>query len=93
MARSTYSKKYDLVITIGLSVLFTTILLCFRNKSNFKIFYIVPIIVALLVKYIQGDWDHGYTWSLSDVFYWITIILTSLFIIGLFSCMKFTSQL
>ena len=61
-----------------LSTIFLSILLfLFNNKSNFKTEYIIPIIVALLVKYLLGDWDKGYAWSLSDIQYWLFILVIS----------------
>jgi hypothetical protein len=61
-----------------LSTIFLSILLfLFNNKSNFKTEYIIPIIVALLVKYLLGDWDKGYAWSSSDIQYWLFILIIS----------------
>jgi TM2 domain-containing membrane protein YozV len=48
-----------------------------ENKSNFSDVVIIPLISSLIMKYIYGDWDSGYLWSISDIFYWITIIGTS----------------
>ena len=39
--------------------------------------YVVPIIVALLAKYILGDWDEGYAWSVYDLSYWGLILCVS----------------
>ena len=41
------------------------------NKSNFPKQYIIPFITAMLIKYIQGDWDKNYTWSKLDIVYWL----------------------
>jgi hypothetical protein len=61
-----------------LSTIFLSILLfLFNNKSNFKTEYIIPIIVALLVKYLLGDWDKGYAWPSSDIQYWLFILVIS----------------
>tara|TARA_E500000178_G_C16673223_1_gene595991 strand:+ start:34 stop:282 length:249 start_codon:yes stop_codon:yes gene_type:complete len=61
-----------------LSTVFLSLLLfMFRNKSNFAPEYIIPIIVALLVKYLLGDWDKGYTWSSLDIQYWLFILIIS----------------
>jgi hypothetical protein len=38
---------------------------------------ILPFIVALLTKYVLGDWDDGYIWSYSDVYYWASVLLVS----------------
>jgi len=62
---------------ILLTILLTIILLQIPNKSNFSSAYIIPMITALTVKYVLGDWDRGYQWSLSDIVFWLTIIGTS----------------
>ena len=63
--------------TILLSFTLSIILSILPNKSNFPKILMIPIIVSLLVKYILGDWDDGYTWSHIDLYYWISIISTS----------------
>lgn len=45
------------------------------NKSNFPKEYMIPIIVALTTKYTIGDVDKGYQYTVSDIFYWIYILL------------------
>ena len=66
------------VVLSTISVIaFTILLFCIKNKSNFSKFITIPIIVAMLTKYIVGDFDNGYTWSMSDVFYWIYIFSLS----------------
>jgi hypothetical protein len=37
----------------------------------------IPIIVSLLTKYVFGDWDKGFQWSLLDLAYWLSILGTS----------------
>ena len=54
---------------IILSIIFTSVLYFIPNQSNFSKIYIIPIITALLVKYIYGDLDTNYQWSLSDIYY------------------------
>lgn len=70
--------------TILLSTILTIILLQCKNKSNFNSIYIIPIIVSLLVKYLIGDWDVGYQWTTSDIFYWTTLIFSSVFVIFIY---------
>ena len=65
--------------TILFAFLSTVVLLQVKNKSNFPTFVIVPLIVSLLTKYVLGDWDRGYKWTMSDVGYWFSIISVSLF--------------
>ena len=65
--------------TILFAFLSTVVLLQVKNKSNFPTFVIVPLIASLLTKYVLGDWDRGYKWTMSDVWYWASIISVSLF--------------
>ncbi len=48
-----------------------------KNKSNFSSLLMIPLIVALLTKYVMGDWDRGYNWTTSDIFYWSSILAIS----------------
>jgi hypothetical protein len=61
------------VFVICLSVVITLI----PNKSNFPEIYFVPVIVALMTKYSMGDWDKGYAWTRSDIWYWVSILIVS----------------
>ena len=63
--------------TLLFSVLVTTALFFLPNNSNFRKEYLLPFIVALLTKYVLGDWDKNYVWSFSDVYYWSSIFLVS----------------
>jgi hypothetical protein len=65
--------------TILFAFLSTVVLLQVKNKSNFPTFIMVPLIVSLLTKYVLGDWDRGYKWTMIDVGYWFSIISVSLF--------------
>lgn len=74
----------EYVKTFLLSVILTLILLLFENKSNFNSIYIIPIIVSLLTKYLIGDWDIKYKWTISDIFYWLTLWISSAIVIFLY---------
>tara|TARA_B100001287_G_C22558866_1_gene470439 strand:- start:630 stop:887 length:258 start_codon:yes stop_codon:yes gene_type:complete len=76
--------KIEYTKTLILSSLITFGLLCINNKSNYPTSIYVPLLVALLVKYILGDWDKGYKWTYLDLFYWTFIIAFSYFIVKLF---------
>ena len=67
------------VVNISLSIIFTFI----PNKSNFKSEYYIPIMVSLITKYIIGDFDKGYVYTLSDISFWIYNIFISYFVIRL----------
>ena len=79
----------DLIFKILFTLLFvmlsTYVLSKFKNNSNISVFIIIPFIVALLTKYIIGDWDDGFIFTLSDIFYWITILITSYLTLLLYS--------
>uniref|UniRef100_A0A6C0H2G2 Uncharacterized protein n=1 Tax=viral metagenome TaxID=1070528 RepID=A0A6C0H2G2_9ZZZZ len=62
-----------ILFVISLSLLFSFI----ENKSNFPSIIVIPIIVGCITKYILGDWDEGYAWTISDIFYWMCIIIFS----------------
>jgi len=66
----TVRPMYGIFQTLVFSVLLTTALYFLPNNSNLRKEYILPFIVALLTKYVLGDWDDGYIWSYSDVYYW-----------------------
>ena len=68
---------YGIFQTLVFSVLLTTALYFLPNNSNLRKEYILPFIVALLTKYVLGDWDDGYIWSYSDVYYWGSILIVS----------------
>ena len=35
---------------------------------------LLPIVITMfIVKYVAGDWDTGYQWSLLDLLFWIVI--------------------
>ena len=68
---------YGIFQTLVFSVLLTTALYFLPNNSNLRKEYILPFIVALLTKYVLGDWDDGYIWSYSDVYYWGSVLLVS----------------
>ena len=45
------------------------------NKSNIPKEYMIPLIIALTTKYTIGDLDKGYQYTVSDIFYWIYILV------------------
>jgi len=63
---------------IAFIILITSVLtlffFCIPNKSNFPKKYVIPIIVSLIVKYSLGDFDKGYNYTFSDIYYWFIIL-------------------
>lgn len=68
---------YGIFQTLVFSVLLTTALFFLPNNSNLRKEMILPFIVALLTKYVLGDWDEQYIWSYSDLYYWGSVLLVS----------------
>jgi hypothetical protein len=64
-------------ITLLFSSIMTILLFFVENRSNLPSILIIPIIVSILTKYILGDWDKGFQWSLLDFAYWTSILGTS----------------
>ena len=65
------------LLVVLFSILFSGILYYLPNKSNINDYYIIPLIVALLIKYIFGDWDKGSSYSFSDIIYFLVIFCVS----------------
>lgn len=59
-----------ILFIIAFSFLFSFV----ENKSNFPNIIIIPLIVCSITKYVLGDWDNGYSWTISDIFYWFCLI-------------------
>jgi len=34
----------------------------------------IPIMVSLIIKYIMGDLDKGYSYTVKDIYYWSIIL-------------------
>lgn len=64
-----------IILIVLLSVLLTIVLSSIQNKSNFQRRYIIPIIVALILKYLVGDLDKGYVYTINDVYFWLIVLL------------------
>lgn len=71
----------DLAFRISSTLLFssivTIVLFFIGNRSNIPSILMIPIIVSLLTKYVLGDWDKGFQWSVVDLAYWFSILGTS----------------
>ena len=66
-----------ILYTIVFSIFASILLFNIKNRSNISSYIAIPILVALLTKYILGDWDKGFQWSFLDIPYWISIIGSS----------------
>ena len=63
-----------ILVVIILSIMFSFV----ENKSNFPSIVMIPIIALSITKYILGDWDTGYDWTIYDIFYWVSLISFSI---------------
>ena len=65
-------------ISIFLTLLFTTILYFIPDKSNYSKYFMIPLMIVLFIKYIYGDWDKGYIYTIKDIYYYFILVLTSM---------------
>ena len=64
-----------MVVISLIALILTFLFFNIPNKSNFPKKYIIPIIVSLIIKYSFGDLDKGYRYTISDIYYWLIILL------------------
>jgi hypothetical protein len=67
--------------SIILTLVITLFFLLFRNKSQIGRQYAIPVVVSTILWYIDGNWDENNMLSLSNIVYWILIMLLSYIII------------
>ncbi len=77
-----------IIIIIFFTSLITLLFLTIENKSNFSKKIIIPILVALITKYSFGDFDKGYQYTISDIYYWILILFIPYMIVTYFEMQK-----
>ena len=70
-----------------------TIFLLFPNKSNVSIYIIIPVITSLQAKYLLGDLDKGYQWTVSDIFYWVSLYSSSVVTIWIYKTIFFNNKI
>lgn len=66
-----------ILTTLLFSIFLSVVLVNIKNNSNISSFIIIPLLVALLTKYVLGDWDIGFHWTTLDIPYWLSIIASS----------------
>jgi hypothetical protein len=67
--------NYNVLIKNNLLVVMLTLFfLPFPNKSNISAYIILPVITSLQCKYLLGDLDKGFQWSLTDIVYWVSLV-------------------
>ena len=60
-----------------LNVILTTCFFMIPNKSNFSKIYYIPLMVSIIVKYVVGDFDKGYRYTVHDITFWVYNIILS----------------
>ena len=75
-----------------IAILITIIFFIIPNKSNISKYFIVPLIVALSIKYIYGDWDTGSKYSLSDISYFLAIFVISIITLKLLDSLQLIAK-
>ena len=73
-----------MILISFIALILTLLFLNIPNKSNFPKKYIIPIIVSLIIKYSFGDLDKGYKYTISDIYYWIIILLVPYIVVVYF---------
>ena len=63
-----------LLLLSFVALILTVVIFYIPNKSNFPKQIMIPIIVSLIIKYLFGDLDKGYKYTIYDVYYWFTIL-------------------
>ena len=78
-------KTFNFLYNIIFVFFYSLVLLQFKNNSNFSVYVSIPVITALTAKYIFGDIDEGYQWSLLDGIYWVVLYIISVMAIYLYN--------
>ena len=69
--------QLKIIITVVFVILITVALFFIENRSNIPSIIIIPILVLILTKYVLGDWDRGFRFTLTDIFYFMSILAVS----------------
>ena len=49
-----------------------------NKNSNIPRIFSAICLGSFMSKVLYGDWDKGYKWTISDIFYWIITILETI---------------
>ena len=64
-----------------LTIITTVVLRLLQNKSQIAHQYAIPLVVSAVLWYIIGNWDTENMYSLTNLFYWIIIMIFSWIIV------------
>lgn len=69
--------KNTIANSVMLTIITTVVLRLLQNKSQIAHQYAIPLVVSPVLWYIIGNWDTENMYSLTNLFYWIIIMVFS----------------
>ena len=73
--------KNTIVNSVILTIITTVVLRLLQNKSQIAHQYAIPLVVSAVLWYIIGNWDTKNMYSLTNLLYWIIIMIFSWIIV------------
>ena len=73
--------KNTIANSVMLTIITTVVLRLLQNKSQIAHQYAIPLVVSAVLWYIIGNWDTENMYSLTNLFYWIIIMIFSWIIV------------
>ena len=69
--------KNTIANSVMLTIITTVVLRLLQNKSQIAHQYAIPLVVSAVLWYIIGNWDAKNMYSLTNLLYWIIIMVFS----------------
>ena len=69
--------KNTIANSVMLTIITTVVLRLLQNKSQIAHQYAIPLVVSAILWYIIGNWDTKNMYSLTNLLYWIIIMVFS----------------
>ena len=69
--------KNTIANSVMLTIITTIVLRLLQNKSQIAHQYAIPLVVSAVLWYIIGNWDTKNMYSLTNLLYWIIIMVFS----------------
>ena len=69
--------KNTIANSVMLTIITTVVLRLLQNKSQIAHQYAIPLVVSAILWYIIGNWDTKNMYSLTNLLYWIIIMIFS----------------
>ena len=69
--------KNTIANSVMLTIITTVVLRLLQNKSQIAHQYAIPLVVSAVLWYIIGNWDTKNMYSLTNLLYWIIIMVFS----------------